>query len=83
MQRQVFTVPPSLMRAMHFDWDIEWRGQPASDRTSGNTQIVYNAFPRWVGSPQVLLRNEQIRTWRAFRASAQGRGMSHCLLKLA
>ncbi|WP_372570360.1 hypothetical protein [Ruegeria jejuensis] len=58
---------------MSFDWDIDWRGQPASDRTSGNSQVVYNAFPRWVGSPQILLRKEQIRNWRAFRATAQGR----------
>jgi hypothetical protein len=73
MERPIITVPQGFLRATNFDWDIDWRGQPPSDRTSGVTQTVVNAFPRWVGSPQIYLRGALIGQWKAIRGSAQGR----------
>lgn len=73
MQRSIVTFPRSLLRMMRMDWDIEWRGQGVGAFNSGVTQVVYNAFPRWVGSPKVHLHNTAIRQFRAIRHAAQGR----------
>lgn len=73
MQRPVINVPDQLMRTMQVDWSIDWRGQQSGEVNAGTTQTVYNAFPRWVGSPTWHLRRQDILTWRAIRSAAQGR----------
>ena len=73
MQRSVITIPQGFLRKISVDWDIDWRGQSLGDSNSGSTQTVYNRFPRWVGSPEVLLHQAEIGQWRAIRAQAQGR----------
>lgn len=71
---RIITIPRSLMTTTEFNWDIDWRGQDSGQQTNaGSRQIVYNAFPRWVGSPRLAIDKEQIPLWRAIRARAQGR----------
>ncbi|QDC11282.1 hypothetical protein FHY55_19485 [Oceanicola sp. D3] len=72
MQRDIITVPRSLMLALDMTWDIDWRQQSNSASLADVSQTVVNAFPRWVGTPSLRLRREQILTWRALRAEAQG-----------
>lgn len=73
MIRAQITVPRVLMRAAVCNWDIDWRGQPPAQDVGGGEQIVYNAFPRFIGSPQIILPRQMIGAWRALRAQAQGR----------
>lgn len=70
---RTISIPLDLMTATNCDWDIEWRGRSSGDTNSGSRQIVYNAMPRWIGSPQMALEGKQIAEWRAIRARAQGR----------
>ncbi|APE43417.1 hypothetical protein BOO69_08300 [Sulfitobacter alexandrii] len=72
MNREIVDVSRGLFAQLTFDWDIDWRGQSIGETTSGVSKVVYNAFPRWVGSPTVLLNRAQISQWRAVRASARG-----------
>ncbi|MDO6587698.1 hypothetical protein Q4543_19485 [Salipiger sp. 1_MG-2023] len=55
------------------DWDIDWRGAPEAGLTDGNTQVVMNQFPRWVGNLEMTMRDDFLRSWRAHRWQAQGR----------
>jgi len=73
MRRPIITVPPGFLRKLSVEWDIDWRGQSLGDNSGGNTQSVFNRFPRWVGSPEVLIGRAEIGRWRAIRAAAQGR----------
>ena len=73
MQREIVTIPASLFRELKMTWDIDWRGQPGGQSNTGISQTVYNAFPRWVGQPEVFLNGSAITQWRAIRAQAQGR----------
>lgn len=73
MQRHTVTVPLQMMRQVRVSWDIDWRGQALGDSTVGNSQVVYNAFPRWVGEPELLLGRGLLGRWRAVRWQAQGR----------
>lgn len=73
MQREIVTIPPNLLRVLSVDWDIDWRGQSLGDVNSGAGATVYNAFPRWTGSPSIVLAEQEITQWRAIRAQAQGR----------
>lgn len=73
MNRTIIDIPYSLMRLTAVEWDIDWRGQPPSDRTDGSTQVVYNAFPRWVGTIDLTLSGDWIRHWRGLHWAAQGR----------
>lgn len=73
MKRDIITLPRSIMRLLSCDWTPDWRGQSLGDTSDGVSTAVYNAFPRWTGSPTVYLRREAIFQWRAIRASAQGR----------
>ena len=73
MIRPIVNVPLNLMRMAQVNWDIDWRGQPSAERSDGSTQVVNNAFPRWVGSPRVVLNSGQLAQWRAIRWPAQGR----------
>lgn len=72
MQRDIITIPRSLMRVLDMTWDIDWRQQANSASLADVSQYVVNAFPRWVGSPSLHLRREQILAWRALRAEGQG-----------
>jgi hypothetical protein len=72
MERPTIIVPQSLLTSLDFTWDIAWRGQSVGETNSGFTQSVYNAFPRWVGTPSVFLQDQQLAQWRAIRAEAQG-----------
>lgn len=73
MTRPLVTVPLDLLKLSSIDWDIDWRGQPAAESTADTTQVVYNRFPRWVGSIGLIHKREAIGRWRALRWSAQGR----------
>ncbi|MBT9387017.1 hypothetical protein KM176_24465 [Pseudooceanicola sp. CBS1P-1] len=73
MSRAIIDLPRFLLRASLVDWDIDWRGQSAGGDTAGGEQVVYNAFPRWVGSPRIILPGPMIGVWRAIRAQAEGR----------
>ncbi|UWQ59968.1 hypothetical protein K3722_07510 [Leisingera caerulea] len=73
MQRHTVTVPLSMMRQIRVSWDIDWRGQGLGETNSGNSQVVYNAFPRWVGEPELLFGRALLGQWRAIRWQAQGR----------
>ena len=70
---RTITIPLELMLNTNCDWDIEWRGQSNGETNAASRQIVYNAFPRWIGSPQMALEGQKIAEWRAIRARAQGR----------
>lgn len=72
MQRPIITIPDGFLRHLRMNWDIDWRGQGAGETTGGNTQVVFNAFPRWIGQPEVFLHGAEITQWRAIRAQAQG-----------
>ncbi|KAB2539655.1 hypothetical protein AL035_17750 [Salipiger aestuarii] len=73
MKRQIVTLPLSLMRVTSIDWDIDWRGAPEAGLTDGNTQVVMNQVPRWVGHLDMTMRDDWLRSWRAHRWQAQGR----------
>lgn len=73
MERTIVTIPPGLLTHLNVNWDIDWRGQSSGDLNDGTTQTVFNAFPRWVGSPKVFLYREAIAQWQAIRDQAQGR----------
>jgi hypothetical protein len=73
MDRPVVNVPLSLMRQASVEWDIDWRGQSAGERTDGSSGVIHNEFPRWVGAPSLKLRAELMARWRAIRWQAQGR----------
>ena len=73
MSRSIIDVPRFLLHASTIDWDIDWRGQSAGSDTAGGEQIVYNAFPRWIGSPTIMLHRSMLGIWRAIRVQAQGR----------
>ena len=73
MSRPLVTIGYHLMMVTDVDWTIDWRGSPTSDATSGFTQTVYNAFPRWVGSLQMRLPGKMIGHWRAALWAGQGR----------
>jgi len=73
MQRLIVTVPAAFLRFISVDWDIDWRGQSLGENNGGGSQVVYNRFPRWVGTPSIILQGSAIAGWRAIRAEAQGR----------
>ena len=73
MKRRVITIPPNFARVLSCNWDIDWRGQGAGDANDGSSRVIYNAFPRWIGAPQLFLAGAQIAQWRALKSHAQGR----------
>ncbi|WIY25115.1 hypothetical protein [Parasedimentitalea psychrophila] len=73
MQRPIVTLPADFLHLVDTNWDVDWRGQPPGNDTGGGTSVVYNRFPRWVGSPSIVLQGSAIAQWRAIRAQAQGR----------
>jgi len=73
MQRRIITIPPGLLRFLSLDWTIDWRGQSTGQSNAGHSKLVYNAFPIWVGSPQVVLSDAGLAQWRAVNLQAQGR----------
>lgn len=73
MQRRIIIIPPTLFRLTAADWDIAWRGQSSGDANDGVTTTVYNAFPRFVAEPQIVLKPNEVAQWRAVRAHARGR----------
>lgn len=73
MDRPIVTVPWALVRLLDVDWRIDWRGQAAQEALGGGTQVVFNRFPRWVGSPRLILRRDHVAAWQAIRDAAEGR----------
>ncbi|MGI3169981.1 hypothetical protein ACRARG_12550 [Pseudooceanicola sp. C21-150M6] len=73
MERPIITVPRDLLRQTEFNWQIDWRGQESGVSIGGNPLGVVNAFPRWIGEPQMTLHNDLVRRWRAIIGQAQGR----------
>lgn len=73
MQRRIVNIPPNFARVISCNWDIDWRGQGSGDANDGASRVIYNAFPRWIGAPQVFLVGDQIAQWRAIKLHAQGR----------
>lgn len=73
MNREIIDVPMIFNRALNVDWRPDWRGQPPAEGTDGSEQVVYNRFPRFVGSPTIALRPKMISAWRALVLRAEGR----------
>ncbi len=73
MQRPIVTLPADFLKFLQVDWDIDWRGQGLGETTGGGSSTVFNKFPRWIGSPSILLEGEPLAQWRGIRATAQGR----------
>lgn len=73
MKRPIITIPTHIVRMTRFSWDIDWRGQSLGETSDGTTRTIYNAFPRWIGEPELHLNDRLIAEWRAVRAAAQGR----------
>ena len=73
MIRNTIIVPRVLMMATSCDWDIDWGGQSAGEDTARGDTVVYNRFPRFVGSPKMTLPRDVIGHWRALRWQMQGR----------
>lgn len=73
MTRRVVTIPRAMMRSTARDWDIDWRGKSAGTTNDGFGQVVVNAPPRWIGSPQLLLHGPALQVWSSIRLYAQGR----------
>lgn len=73
MVNTVITIPHGVMRVLNCDWQIDWRSQSAGEGVDGGEQIFASPFPRWIGSPQLVLEGEALRLWRATRARARGR----------
>lgn len=71
--RRIITIPEGLFRYTTFSWRIDWRNQAAGDFTDGTTNTAFAGFPRWVGSPSIVLHNDDLLRWRAVRNMAQGR----------
>lgn len=73
MARQIVTIPRALMRQLEVNWRVDARGQGLPETTTGLSQTVYNAFPRWVGSPRLSLRRDTALQWRAIKSRLRGR----------
>ncbi|WP_027237835.1 hypothetical protein [Leisingera caerulea] len=73
MRRPIVTFPLELVRLLEVNWDIDWRSQSLGVTTSGASATVFNAFPRWVGTPEFRIPKERLGLWRAIRWQAQGR----------
>lgn len=73
MIRSIIDVPLPFMRSLLVDWRPDWRGQPPATGTDGSEQVVYNAFPRFVGRPQLVLPPDMVGDWRALVLRGQGR----------
>lgn len=73
MNREIIDVPLLLSRAMTMDWRPDWRGQPSAVGLDGSEQVVYNRFPRFIGSPQIAVRPEALGHWRALILRGEGR----------
>lgn len=73
MNRDIIDVPLPFATVLNVNWKPDWRGQSAGGDNGGGDQIVYNAFPRWTGSPSIVLRPEMIGPWRAIISRGRGR----------
>lgn len=73
MDRTIITIPRVLMLATSCNWDIDWGGQSAGEDTGRSEQVVFNALPRWLGSPQIMLPQKTVAAWRALRWQVEGR----------
>lgn len=73
MIRNIIDVPLLFMRALDVNWRPDWRGQPPWQGVDGSEQVVLNRFPRWIGSPSLLLPPEMVGAWRAIVLQAEGR----------
>lgn len=73
MTREIVTLPRDLMRALSVDWDIDVAGQSGPRTITARDTTVYSGYPRWVGSPSVVLHGDMLRQWRAIRWAAAGR----------
>lgn len=73
MAREVLTVPRALLRSTAINWAIDHRGQDAGPTTNSINQMMYSAFPRWVGAPRLRLRRDTVLHWRAIVSMARGR----------
>lgn len=73
MNTQIIDLPRIFMRAMQYDWDIDWSGQSAGPGLDASDQLVLNRFPRFVGNPTLVLPRPMIGHFRAIRAQAHGR----------
>jgi hypothetical protein len=72
MARQIIDLPRIFVRAVEYDWDIDWAGQSAPRGLNGNDQAVINAFPRFMGNPSLVLPFDMIGHFRAIRARVRG-----------
>jgi len=73
VNRTIIDIPRLFCRGFVRNWRPDWRGQPPAVGTDGSEQIVYNRFPRFVGTLQPHIRPEMIAAWRAIILQGEGR----------
>lgn len=73
MQRQLITVPASLFKPTDFSWDIDFRSAKLDQDLDGGDEVQLSSFPRWIGSPTLVLSDHEIAAFRAIRWHAMGR----------
>lgn len=73
MIREIIDVPLPLMRLTQVLWDIDWGAQSVGLDTGAGDQILFNRFPRFVGTLGLRFERDGIGHWRALRARVQGR----------
>lgn len=73
MNRNIIDVPLIFARQLNVNWRPDWRGSPSAQGLDGSEQFVINRFPRWVGSPEVVMVPDMIGAWRSFVLQAEGR----------
>lgn len=73
MAREILTLPRSLLRSTRINWVLDQRGQDAGPTTNSINQMFFSAFPRFVGTPRLRLRREDVLHWRAVVSMARGR----------
>lgn len=71
--RSIINVPRELVKVSGSDWQIDWRNQSAGEDTGGGDQTVLNGFPRWIGSPKLVMGQREVMAWSALRDAARGR----------
>ncbi len=73
MIRELITIPDSLFKTTTFNWDIDFRSEEFGGGLDGGEGVMVSAFPRWIGSPSLVLHGSEISQFRAIRWHAMGR----------
>jgi hypothetical protein len=72
MPRPYVPVPPALIRTTNVTWKIDWREQSTGNTLDGRPGIGAGRFPRWVGSPSLVLHGPRLPQFRAVLTAGRG-----------